>query len=1714
MSLLLLSILYMASLGLVCPSEVRAAGALAGSVIAVGGDGGAANVADVTGDIVATVTSPAGNDTKFATTPLSVSATISAVYGDSLARLSPDTFVMPPPDTAWHDVSVTNAGNATDSLLFSAASVKRRSNGFDVSDSVVISFWEASGATQISSLNLPPDSTGNIKVAIFVKPTAPRNDTIDVTIRATARSGAGGDSGGYIGFNNAPYAGRGDDTVGLPVGVINRKPIANAGPDTGIVAGSTVALSGAASSDPDGDSLSYQWTQETGPVMTLTPGATAANPSFASDSAYTGAYVFRLTVTDVYGDSSFDTIRISAGNIPPVANAGPDTSVPNNDTATLNGAGSSDGNGDSLTYSWTKLSGPTASINNPASAVASVFMTNKGVYVFQLGVSDAVDTTFDTVQITALNTKPVAITNPDTTVSKKDTVYLSGAASTDADTGDSLTYTWTQLSGPFVSLMPNSLVVNPAFVSADSVTKYVFQMVVSDGTDTAADTVEITAVNAVPVANAGIDHGTAAGSTDTLTGSGSTDADSDPLTYRWTQLSSGAPTVTLTPSFTVSTPTFVLDTSFIGDYVFQLEVNDGFDTSAPDTVRVTAGNVAPVANAGPDTMSVPNNDTVTLNGAGSSDANGDTLAYLWSKLSGPAASINNASAAVASVFMTNKGVYVFQLRVNDAVDTSYDTVLVTVLNTLPVSNAGLDTTRPNNDTILLVGVASTDSDAGDALTYSWTQLSGLAVTINNPTAATASVYMTLKGTYVFQLVVNDGTDTNADTVQDTVVNTKPIADAGPATATVTKKDTVFLNAAASTDADTEDTLTYNWTRITGPLVSLVPGPSAANPAFASADSVTQYLFQVVVDDGTDTATDTILITATNTPPVANAGLDVVVPAGSVDTLNGSASMDTNGDPLTYRWTQTANGAPTVALTPSFTVASPTFVLDTAFMDTYIFQLEVNDGFDTSAPDTVRVTAGNVPPAANAGPDAMILHPDTITLSGLASTDLNGDTLAYTWSQVSGPTTPAILGANTATPSVLIDSYGVYVFRLRVFDGKDTSAPDDIICTGLNTPPLASVAGSDTVRIAGDTVTLSGAASTDSNGDRITFAWTQAGGPASVTLSSATAPNPFFVPTVSGLYSFTLTVSDGLNSGADTVDVTVLAGAATGVTFPDTHLLADDTGMVTIRVTIRDVNGNPTPGETVTFTQRHPSSLILAAVPTNGSGQAELFFAPDLTSSFHKIEAQVGSTGASRFFYAYSDKLSVPAQADSQPGKGWRMWAPNKTPDTPTVARVVQGEPGAPSTLGSGVPAYVYEWVTSVDSANAFNKYRTPSKIVRGRAYWVKDHEGGLMQTPGVPDTNVTVYDTLVGKGWHQIGSGQFYFVDWDNAVKFSTTDSGEDVFYQPTSAAFYGMIKNAIYWRDDAIGNYWWGPDSAGPNNLSPVLMKPMAGFWLWVDTDAVVMRIDPKPAYPDSVASQVLNQSPRYLAGVYRQKGLTGNEANWAIQLAAQGSGISDVQNYVGVMPTADAASKSSLFEPPAVASGYLTLGIRDKDQPDAPLAAASYAPPVTTAKSWDVEVYTDLTDPVTLTWDNIDNIPENYDVYLVTPTGTVDMRKSSSVVLQSKIENLKSKISMTLAVGLPEYLAAFLAAPLAKDHTFVYPNPGPDGAGIMNFKHNITSGEVKITIFDVGGRMVRELSGTASPILWDTTNRFGQKVASGVYIYIVEASGARMVDKLAVVR
>ncbi len=91
--------------------------------------------------------------------------------------------------------------------------------------------------------------------------------------------------------------------------------------------------------------------------------------------------------------------------------------------------------------------------------------------------------------------------------------------------------------------------------------------------------------NTAPVADAGPDQSVTTGATVTLDGSGSTDADSDTLTYSWTLTSvpSGSSAVLSDPA--VVAPTFTADV--LGTYVAQLIVNDGTVDSAADTVTIT-----------------------------------------------------------------------------------------------------------------------------------------------------------------------------------------------------------------------------------------------------------------------------------------------------------------------------------------------------------------------------------------------------------------------------------------------------------------------------------------------------------------------------------------------------------------------------------------------------------------------------------------------------------------------------------------------------------------------------------------------------------------------------------------------------------------------------------------------------------------------------------------------------------------------------------------------------------------------------------------------------------------------------------------------------------------------------------------------------------------------------------------------------------------------
>ena len=162
----------------------------------------------------------------------------------------------------------------------------------------------------------------------------------------------------------------------------------------------------------------------------------------------------------------------------------------------------------------------------------------------------------------------------------------------------------------------------------------------------------------------------------------------------------------------------------------------------------------------------------------------------------------------------------------------------------------------------------------------------------------------------------------------------------------------------------------------------------------------------------------------NLPPVANAGVDRTLlqtsAAGADVVLDGSASSDPDGDPLTYEWTWDGGGAATGA-NPTVTLA----------VGTTVVTLVVNDGAVDSAPATVRITVNHAPPVADAGPDQtleqMSLEGTSVTLDGSGSSDFDaGTSLTYTWTWAGG-------SAHGLKPTISLPA-GVTTVTLRVAHG--------------------------------------------------------------------------------------------------------------------------------------------------------------------------------------------------------------------------------------------------------------------------------------------------------------------------------------------------------------------------------------------------------------------------------------------------------------------------------------------------------------------------------------------------------------------------------------------------------------------------------------------------------------------------------------------------------
>ena len=865
---------------------------------------------------------------------------------------------------------------------------------------------------------------------------------------------------------------------------------------------------------------------------------------------------------------------------------------------------------------------------------------------------------------------PVANAGKDRTVVSGTEVTLQGTGST-GDCSTFNTYEWTRTGGTgdsgvdLIGANSSRLSFKADAVApgAESVT-HIFELVATNGNgvQSVADSVTVTVESPrLPtVANAGPNLFVQSGERVTIVGNATRDPRSKIQLWLWVRTDgTGDPNVipqhlglsSASHQIHARNLTFTADTLESHDddvtHTFVLYVWDDDPNSRPAQDYVTVTVLAPrtplVPNAGPD-QTVISGSTVTLDGRGSTTDPRRNPAYRWYRTGGtgnpdvtgwdytPGYSVDDMTRVpagwgshpgrtftfTADTLAPGAGdvTHEFLLRMGDRIldriEIVFDDVMITVTPSAPpVADAGPDQAVPSGDTVTLDGTGSTAESGRTIRSYAWKRTSGKGapVTLSSTSAArpTFTADTLAPGaadvTHVFELTVTDNLgEINSDTVAVTVTApfAAPVANAGP-DRTYATGTTVTLDGSGST-VDRRRTISYGWKRTEGTGGSVVlSDASVAQPTFTAdtlslGDADVTHVFELTVTESEvregvltnlNSVTDvvTITVTAGNLPPDADAGPDRRVDSGATVELDGSASMDRDGEITSYAWARTGGTTGASVTLSGKNTTQPTFTAKPLVPGTgdviHIFTLTVTDNDGGTGDDTVTVTVTPIVPlVAEAGPDQTVSSGATVTLDGSGSIVDPGRTIkSYVWERTDGTGgSVALSDANVSKPTFVADTLTpgavdvTHVFTLTVTDSAGDVSTDTVTVTVTPRAPPVADAGPDQTVASRDTVTLDGTGSTVATGRTIkSYAWERAGGTGgSVILSDASVSKPTFTAdtltpgSADVTHDFTLTVTDNVGeSHTDSVTVTVTAPIAAPVADAGDDQLVGSETLVTL-----------------------------------------------------------------------------------------------------------------------------------------------------------------------------------------------------------------------------------------------------------------------------------------------------------------------------------------------------------------------------------------------------------------------------------------------------------------------------------------------------------------------------------------------------------------------
>ncbi|MEI9946803.1 MAG: carbohydrate-binding protein [Chitinophagaceae bacterium] len=816
------------------------------------------------------------------------------------------------------------------------------------------------------------------------------------------------------------------------------------------------------------------------------------------------------------------------------------------------------GTGNITSVSWTKLSGGNATIANPSALTTTVSNLTAGTYVFRLSVTQ-------TDNQTRMSDVSVFV-NPAI-------IYKNIPGKIEAES-------WDAKSGPFYAVATTDAGGGQQVIGISNGSAMDYNVNVAQaGTYTAKFRIATPQLNA----QFQIKLGNTLLGTINIPGTGEWNAWST-ATISGLVMPAGTQTLRLTSVNNESC-----------NFNWVEFVQSGTEIILPPTA--TAGTTQ--------TITLPTSQ-VTLAGNGTAASGGTINSHTWTKVSGGAATITDASNYNTTITNLSAGTYVFRLTVtqNDNQTATSDVTLNVIAQAAPTVNAGATQTitLPTNQVTLS---GSGTASSGGTITYAWTRVSGPntspALNIVSPATASTSVTGLVQGTYVFKLTVtqNDNQTATSNVTINVVAQAAPTASAGTTQTITLPTSQVTLNGSGT--SGNGGTITYAWTRVSGPNNTPVLNIVSPTTASTSITGLVQgtYVFRLTVtqNDNQTATSDVTIIVVAQAPPLVNAGTaqTITLPTRQI-VLNGSGTAG-NGGTITYAWTR-VSGPNT---SPALTIASPTTASTSVtglIEGTYVFRLTVtqNDNQTTTSDVTVTVNP------------AVVTNGKTIP----------GKIEAESWDVKSGPfyavaTTDAgggqqVIGINNGSTmdyNVNVTQSGAYTAKFRVATpqlntqfqvklGNNTIGTINIPGTGewniwstfsisnliipagnqtlrivstnnencnfnwmefvldganVNLPPTVNAGTSQTITLPASQVTLSGSG-TANNGTITSHTWTKVSG-GTATITDPSNYNSTVTNLAAGTYVFRLTVLQSDNQTA-TSDVTIIVNPAvvvSGKTIP-------------------------------------------------------------------------------------------------------------------------------------------------------------------------------------------------------------------------------------------------------------------------------------------------------------------------------------------------------------------------------------------------------------------------------------------------------------------------------------------------------------------------------------------------------------------------------------